>query len=255
MLHSSLRRVIHTTRSHTHPHTSSNHVRTLVTTPTPDNITPTLTHTLTPIEPLTWSSHPFDGVCHLLEYIHTAADVPYFGAIMLCTIAVRTALVPLTVKVMKNGAKMQLAAPEIEKFKTLLEESKNGTDEERKKIMTDMMAVYAKHDVNPLRSVILPFFQMPIFISMFFGIQRMGDYFPGMATGGFGSFENLATSDPTYTLPVINALSFLLVSETNSDIDNSEHGPMMRNVFRAMAVGMPFITAVFPKVCIVNCFY
>lgn len=242
MFHSSLRRAIRqTTRGPSVGNAFK--VRTLAT--TPSDLSPALTTTTIP--PLEWSSHPFDGVCHAIEYIHTVTEVPYFGAIMLCTVAVRTILLPLTVKVLRNGAKMQIAAPEIEKFKKLLEESKNGTDEERKKIMTDMMAVYAKHDVNPLRSIMLPFFQMPIFISMFFGIQRMGDYFPGFATGGYGSFENLATNDPTYVLPVINAVSFLLVSETNSEIDASEHGPVMRNVFRAMAVAMPFVTFAFPK--------
>ena len=87
------------------------------------------------IEPLTWTSHPFDGICHMIEAIHTMADVPYYGAIMLGTIGVRTLLLPLTIKVMQNGAKMQIAAPEIAKFKVLLEESKNGTQEERTQIM------------------------------------------------------------------------------------------------------------------------
>jgi YidC/Oxa1 family membrane protein insertase len=245
MLHSSLRTVIRRTSGPSRGlpllSTAQNmHVRTFLAPVT--EITPT------DIEPLTFSSHPFDGVCHMLEAIHTMADVPYFGAIILGTIGVRTLLLPLTITVMKNGAKMQIAAPEIEKCKKLLDEKKNGTEEERKAILAETMEVYKKHDVNPMRSVLLPFFQMPIFISMFFGIQRMGDYFPGFATGGYGWFENLSATDPTYILPALNGLTFLLVSETNSDLDTAQHGPMMRNMFRAMAVGMPFVTASFPQV-------
>ena len=76
------------------------------------------------IPPLSLASHPFDGVCHMFEYIHTMTDVPYCGAIVIGTVAVRTCLLPLTVSIMKNGAKMQIVAPEIEKFKKLLEENK-----------------------------------------------------------------------------------------------------------------------------------
>ena len=214
---------------------------------TPIDVLPTLA-TADVLAPLSWTSHPFDGVCHMIDAIHTTADIPYFGAIMCGTIAVRSCLLPLTVTVMKNGAKMQIAAPEITKFKALLEENKNGTEEEKKAILTDMMAVYTKHNVNPLRSVLLPFFQMPIFISMFFGLQRMSDYFPDYATGGYGSFMDLGAADPSFMLPIINGLSFLLVAETNSDLDTAEHGPMMKNMFRAMAVGIPFVTASFPMV-------
>ena len=221
----------------------SNSVRAMSTSPDADMVM-----TTSEIPPLTFGSHPFDAVCHLIDYIHTAADVPYFGAIMIGTVVLRTCLIPLNVTIMRNGAKMQLAAPEIQNIRKILDEKKNMSGEEQKAVYMDMAAIYQKHNVSPLRSMLFPFFQMPLFISMFFGIQRMGDYFPGFATGGYGMFENLSVTDPTYILPVANAVSFLLVMESNSELDSAPQGPMIRTVTRTMAVAMPFLTSYFPMV-------
>lgn len=238
--------------------TSFGSVETMANSPPVDTLPALATSELAPFS---LSSHPFDMVCHILDTIHTTLDVPYFGAIMITTVTLRTLLFPLQVSSLRNAANLHLASPEITEYQKKYKElaAKNAPTEEIAVVAKKMKDVFTKYNCNPLRSFTLPLFQMPIFLSMFFGIQRMGDYFPGFAKGGFGIFENLSVADPTYILPALNGLSFLLIIETNSDIDTSPHGPMIKTAFRAMAVGMPFATYYFPMGVFVywitnNCF-
>jgi len=199
------------------------------------------------IPPLSESLHPFDLVCHMLEYIHIEADVPYYGAIMIGTLAVRVCLFPIAVKLLKHSTKMQLAGPELERLRVLMNQSVNEPLEVKAEIVKDMKDTYAKYQVNPVAGMGLAFCQMPVFLSMFFGLQRMAEYFPAFAVGGIEPFLNLSTADPTCILPIINGLTFLVVTESNPELDKTAQGKNLRIAFRVMALGMPVVTAYFAK--------
>jgi YidC/Oxa1 family membrane protein insertase len=55
--------------------------------------------------------------------------------------------------------------------------------------------------------------QMPIFISMFFALKTMPELYPSMTEGGTLWFTDLSVADESYALPVMSALSFLLILE------------------------------------------
>ena len=51
-----------------------------------------------------------------LEYLHVQANLPWWLAIISCTIALRVLMFPLSVKVQANGARMNNIQPEMEKL-------------------------------------------------------------------------------------------------------------------------------------------
>ena len=66
----------------------------------------------------------------------------------------------------------------------------------------------AKHQCNPFGAVLMPFLQMPVFMTMFFALRQMGDYFPSMANGGTMWFTDLTVADSTYALPIASTASW-----------------------------------------------
>ena len=114
--------------------------------------------------------------------------------------------------------------------------------------MMQMKALWKKHDVNPL-SPLLGFAQIPVFISMFFGMKTMHEYYPGMETGGAAWFTDLSVADPTYVLPVLNGLTFLAMVRFGAD-GMSTPDPKQKEYFQwgmsALAVITVPMTAHFP---------
>lgn len=92
--------------------------------------------------------------------------------------------------------------------------------------------------------------QMPIFMSFFFGLQRMATDYPSLASGGMLWFEDLTVADPTYGLPLLASLSFLITIELGGEAGQQQQNPgqakTMKNVMRAMAVGMVPLTMAMP---------
>ena len=189
--------------------------------------------------------HPFDMVCSYINNIHVACDVPYWGAIMMGTVTLRVFILPIAIRIMQNGGRLAVVQPLV---KAKVDEAQRHKDDKElhSKLMLEAAGIYKEHNVNPLLSVMLPFVQMPLFVSFFFGLQRMGEVYPDYNTGGTLWFENLTAIDPTYMLPLLNGLTFFLVFETNPDLKNRQ--PQMMIFFRAMALLMVPITANFQSV-------
>ena len=164
-------------------------------------------------------NHPTHLIIRLIENIHLTAGLPYWETIMVTTIALRFCLFPLAIYTIQNASRMPHAKPKIQK---LQEEFQNHPD-----MMTDpnlqqefrrkMTQLLQREKVNPIRGIVSPLFQIPIFLSMFFGLKEIGTFLPGMTTGGTLWFTDLTACDSYYIFPVINALGFLLMIEIGMD--------------------------------------
>ena len=80
-----------------------------------------------------------------------------------------------------------------------------------------MSQLLKREKVNPVRSIIFPLIQIPMFISVFFGLRQIGEHLPGIATGGTLWFTDLSATDAFYIFPVLNAMSFLVMIEIGMD--------------------------------------
>ena len=118
---------------------------------------------LEPIErPLTW----------LLEWLHSAIGLPWAWAIIVLTILVRVALVPLTVKQIRSMQHLQQHAPEL---KTIQQKYKG----DRQRMNEEVMKFYRENQINPAASCLPILVQIPIFISLYYVLRDFErDVFP-----------------------------------------------------------------------------
>ncbi len=101
-----------------------------------------------------------------LEWIHTTTGATWAWSIILLTVCVRIALVPLTVKQQQSMRAMQALQPELQKLK---QKHKN----DRQALNQEMMQVYRENKVNPMGSCLPLLVQIPIFIALYFVLRDL----------------------------------------------------------------------------------
>ncbi len=189
-----------------------------------------------------------------IDLIHTFSGLPYWGAICVATVAIRLAMLPLSIKTIKSTSKMAHMKPEME---DLVRRQKSDPNIQDPKVQAaysaEMIGVYKKHGVNPLSAIGLPFIQMPVFIGVFWALHDMGLYYPDIATGGAFWFTNLAAPDATFILPLFNAASFLLMIEMGADGMQTGQTKQFQWIMRGLAVAMVPLTISMPQVCNCKC--
>jgi YidC/Oxa1 family membrane protein insertase len=118
---------------------------------------------LEPIEqPLTW----------LLEWLHSTIGLPWAWAIIVLTILVRIALVPLTVKQIRSMQHLQQHAPELK----AIQQKYKG---DRQRMNEEVMKFYRENQINPAASCLPILVQIPIFISLYYVLRDFErDVFP-----------------------------------------------------------------------------
>jgi YidC/Oxa1 family membrane protein insertase len=185
----------------------------------------------------------------LIENIHVLAAVPYWEAIAIATVGLRIVLFPVSLKTVQGSARMAAMRPEMTKLQDDLKNNPNKDDTKVKmKFQMELKETFKKHNVNPLLSFVWPIAQFPIFIGQFIALREFGHFYPDYATGGCLWFTDLSIADPTYVLPVLNSLSFLIMIEMGADGMASSQAGMFKNVMRGMAVVMVPLTASLPSV-------
>jgi YidC/Oxa1 family membrane protein insertase len=81
-------------------------------------------------------------------------------AVIILTILVKVALLPLSQRSIKNQAKMKLLEPELNKIKA------SGASKEEQAKQT--MELYKKHKTNPFSGCLLVFIQLPIIFALYY---------------------------------------------------------------------------------------
>jgi YidC/Oxa1 family membrane protein insertase len=81
------------------------------------------------------------------------------------TVAVRLALLPLTIKQFHSMQSMQRLGPEMKKLQAKYKD-------DRQRLNQEMMKLYQTHQVNPFGSCLPLVAQMPVFISLFYMLRK-----------------------------------------------------------------------------------
>jgi YidC/Oxa1 family membrane protein insertase len=138
-----------------------------------------------------WFPHLCLFVLGLLQFLHRM--IPNYGvAIILLTLLARGAMVPLTIKQVRQSKRMAEVMP---KLKPQLEAVKEKHKGDARKIQEETMRLYAEHGVNPLAQMAgcLPLvLQMPVFISLY---QVLGRAIELRGQPFFGWIHDLSTPD------------------------------------------------------------
>jgi len=177
-----------------------------------------------------------------LESVHNVSGLPWWQAIMLTTLGIRTVMLPINVMQIKNTYRLSQARPEIEHLIAhMKEEQARGNPNATAEYQQQVMRVWTKYNANPLKSMATIFVQAPLFIGFFSALRGLAAAkVPSLVEGGTLWFHDLTVADPTYALPLIASGSFLLMIELNA-ADGMQGQPekmrsRFKNIMRGVAV-------------------
>ncbi len=133
---------------------------------------------------------------------------PSYGiAIILMTVLIKVALLPLAIKQIRSMKGMQELQPRIQEL-----QKKYKGDPQR--MQQEMAKMYKELGVNPLSGCLPMLIQMPFLISIFYALREYS-YDPDHMS--FLWLPSLGATDPMYILPVLSALStFIMQKQTMS---------------------------------------
>jgi len=194
---------------------------------------------------------PVGAIQQLLELVHVSTGLPWWGTIALTTVAIRTALLPVVVKLQRNTALLQQIKPEMDVITAKLTRAKADKDHYAIQATTyEMQSLLSKNGAKLGWMFAAPLLQAPVMISFFMALRKMSylAVIPGFATGGLWWFGDLNVADPTYLLPISAGLGFLAIFELGSEAGNGQQmSKQMKLFFRVMSVGMVPFTASLPS--------
>lgn len=184
---------------------------------------------------------------YTIETIHLTGGIPYWEAIVAFTIAFRLSVLPLGIWTAQGSARMAAVRPHIQRLSDEQKLNANQDSRSRQKFALESKALMTQFKVNPLASLLMPLVQFPIFMSCYFGLQHMGELFPGFQTGGIYWFTNLSAADPYMILPLVNAASFLVMIELGADGLQSNDQDTFKWIMRGLAVALTPLTMHMPQ--------
>lgn len=114
-------------------------------------------------------------------------------AIILLTLTIRVALLPLLAKSMRSMAMMQKVKPELDEIN-----KKFADNNEAKTLAT--MELYKKHGINPLSGCLPQLAQLPVWWALYTTLQTSVELFHAPF---YGWIHDLSAPDPFYLLPLV----------------------------------------------------
>jgi YidC/Oxa1 family membrane protein insertase len=159
----------------------------------------------------------------------------------------RAALLPFIMKGLVATSKMQAIKPQLTPIQERLQKAKKIGDKVAAQQETQNMAkIFSENKINPL-SGLWGLVQIPVFISFFMAVNKMGGaQVPGFTTGGFGWLSNLSVPDPLYIAPVavpVMAFGTIVLQEK---VSPGLISPFMTNILLAGGILGLFFTVSLP---------
>ncbi|MEO4055372.1 membrane protein insertase YidC [Solibacillus sp. CAU 1738] len=158
----------------------------------------------------------------LVSVIKFFADLlgTYALGIIVVTIIIRLAILPLTIKQIKSSKKMQEVQPKMKELQAKYSSKDAATQQ---KYQQEMMALMQNAGVNPLAGCLPVLIQMPILIGFYHAISRMN------ATPAFdlGTFLIFPLAEPSPVLAICAGAIQFVVLMTGPAVDNPQMKIMM----------------------------
>ena len=184
-----------------------------------------------------------DPLRALLDFLHENAALTYGWSIVVLTVIVRLALLPLVIKQYSSMRRMQMYAPQMKE----LQQKYKGN---RQKLNEELMAFYKENEINPFSSCLPLVAQLPIFIALYYVLRDFAN--DADVSGGDVSFMwiipdvRLELGDIGWgaaVMVVIYALSQLLSTELSATPNMPES---QRRIMRILPVVIVIFVFQFP---------
>jgi len=164
-------------------------------------------------------------------------------AVIVFTIMIKTALMPLTVKSIKSSKAMQELQPKIKEL-----QKKYGKD--RQQLYQETQALYRAHQVNPVSGCLPMLIQAPIFFGLYRAISNLSNG-KGPAdvsdvwTQSFLWLDNLATPDPYKILPILAGIFQFVQTKMMRPANQGKISDPQQAMMNTMMNFMPLMVVVF----------
>ncbi len=160
----------------------------------------------------------------------------YGLSIIVVTILLRLAILPLMIKQTRNSKAMQAIQPEMQKLR---EKYSSKDQKTQQKLQQETMALFQKHGVNPLAGCFPLLIQMPILIGFYHAIVRTRE----IAEHSFLWFD-LGAPDPIYLLPIVAGLTTFI--QQKMMMMGMEDNPQMKMMLWLMPIMIVVFAVTFP---------
>ncbi|MFW5980187.1 MAG: YidC/Oxa1 family membrane protein insertase [Bacillota bacterium] len=138
----------------------------------------------------------------------------YGLAIIMFTLIIKFALLPLTIKQTKSMNEMQKIQPEMKKIQ-------EKYDDDKEKQQQEMMKLYQEHGVNPAAGCLPMILQLAILIPLYRAILSLQDAMGDAAFLWIGNITSGSLAEPDVALVIINAVAMFAQTYITQNISGS----------------------------------
>ncbi len=175
----------------------------------------------------------------ILDWLHTAAGLPWAWCIVVLTIMVRMALVPLTVRQIHSMQNMQRHAPEMK----AIQQKYKG---DRQKQNEELMKFYKENNINPAASCLPMVAQFPIFIALYFVLRNFAKHPPAGDLSWLGVVPTIAAPTTSHWFGYVLLLVYAASQVASTLLMSTTMDKMQRNLLLVLPLAFIFIVARFP---------
>jgi YidC/Oxa1 family membrane protein insertase len=169
-----------------------------------------------------------------LQWIHLHVVSNWGWAIILLTLAINVLLLPLRIKTMQSGLKMQRIQPQMDAIKEKYKKYKIN-DPKRNEMNVEIMKLQKDNGVNMFGGCIPTLIQLPLLFAFYSMLPRVVE----LRHAHWAWLPDLTAADPHYILPIVMVISqFLMQYYTPSPGVDPQQQKMM-------AFMMPLVTGYF----------
>ena len=141
-----------------------------------------------------------------LQFIHAHITSNWGWSIVLLTVLINLLILPLRVKTMQSGLKMQRIQPQMDAIKERYKKFK-ATDPKRNEMNVEIMKLQKDNGVNMFGGCIPTLIQMPLLFAFFSMLPKVVE----LRQAHWFWLPDLSSADPYHILPIVMIVSQFLV--------------------------------------------
>jgi len=141
-----------------------------------------------------------------LQFIHAHITSNWGWSIVLLTVLINVLILPLRVKTMQSGLKMQRIQPQMDAIKERYKKYK-ATDPKRNEMNVEIMKLQKDNGVNMFGGCIPTLIQMPLLFAFFSMLPKVVE----LRQAHWFWLPDLSSADPYHILPIVMVVSQFLV--------------------------------------------
>lgn len=184
-----------------------------------------------------WNQYFVYPLSWLITYVAVSLGDNYGLSIIIVTLIIRLAILPLMIKQTRSSKAMQALQPEMQALK---EKYSSKDQKTQQKLQQETMQLFQKHGVNPLAGCLPLIVQMPILIGFYHAIMRTRE----IAEHNFLWFD-LGEKDPYFLLPIIAGVT-TFIQQKMMMAGNANQNPQMAMMLWLMPIMIVIFAITFP---------